>query len=400
MVVKADFASPALVSPDRHRWAASPLRGVEPVLQDRAADPPGINEMKETIMTATYRAMQSPAPGRLELVERRMPAPAAGHVVLAVQACGVCGADAADIDHPSMVRPRVPGHEVVGRIMALGPQVPAMWRVGQRVGVGRLGGHCNACEQCRQGRFNLCADQPIVGVHCDGGYAEMMQVRATALLRIPDELDALHAAPILCAGIATFNALRKCGAEAGDLVAVLGIGGLGHMALQYARKMGFHVVAIGRGQDIACDAFALGAHAYIDTNKETAADRLGRMGGAQALIATIADPAAMSDALTALAPQGRAMLLGVGKDPLSVSSGWLVGGERTIAGSITGTPADSEKALRFSVLADVRPMVEVMPLALAQAAYLRMKSGQAKFRMVLEMAASRATVGLPGANLV
>ncbi|MCG2597579.1 MAG: alcohol dehydrogenase catalytic domain-containing protein [Achromobacter sp.] len=341
-------------------------------------------------MIHTYRAIQSPAPGRLELVEREMPPPAPGHVVLAVQACGVCGADAADIDHPTMARPRVPGHEVVGRIIALGPQVPPPWRVGQRVGVGRLGGHCNACEPCRQGRFNLCVDQPVVGVDCDGGYAERMQVRATALARIPDELDAFHAAPILCAGIATFNALRKCGAEAGDLVAVLGIGGLGHLALQYARKMGFHVVAIGRGADIARDVLDLGAHAYIDTREEAAGERLRQMGGARALIATIGAPDAISDALTALAPQGRAMLLGVGKDPLSVSSGWLVGGERTLAGSITGTPHDSERTLKFSVLADVRPMIEIVPLAQAETASLRMKSGQAKFRMVLDMEAADA----------
>jgi len=342
------------------------------------------------IPTATYRAMQSPAPGQLELVQRSTPQPGPGEVLLRVEACGVCGADAADIDNPALQRPRVPGHEVVGRIAALGPGAGGNWAIGQRVGVGRLGGHCNACPSCRKGVFNLCSNQPVMGATRDGGYAEMMLALATGLVSIPEELDSAHAAPILCAGIATFNALRKCGAQAGDLVAVLGIGGLGHMALQYARRMGLKVAAIGRGRDIAADALRLGAHVYIDTHEEDAAQRLQAMGGVQALIATVTDTQAISEAMRGLAPQGRMMLLGVGRAPLEVAPGFLVGGERVIAGSMTGTPWETEKALNFSVLAEALPMVETLALERAPDALLRLKSGDAKFRVVLTMDAARA----------
>ncbi|MGE8687740.1 MAG: alcohol dehydrogenase catalytic domain-containing protein [Achromobacter sp.] len=338
-------------------------------------------------MTTTYRAVQAIYPGRLELVERQAPAPGDGEVLLDVEACGVCGADAADIERAgaSPGRPRVPGHEVVGRIAALGPGVSSMWSVGQRVGVGRLGGHCGACAQCRQGLFNLCASQPVVGATCDGGYAEMMLARGTGLVSIPPELDSHEAAPILCAGIATFNALRKCGAEAGDLVAVLGIGGLGHMAVQYARRMGFKVVAAGRGPDIAQEALGLGAHVYIDTATEPLAEALAAMGGAQAIIATIGDAAVVAAAMAGLAARGKMMLLGICPDALPIVSSHLVGGERAVAGSLTGSPHETERALRFSVLADALPSVETMPLDRAEEAYRRMRSGEAKFRMVLTM---------------
>jgi alcohol dehydrogenase len=249
--------------------------------------------------------------------------------------------------------------------------------------VGRLGGHCNECAQCRQGHFQLCQNQPFVGASCDGGYAEMMLARATGLVSIPDGLDSEEAAPILCAGIATFNALKKCGAQAGDIVAILGIGGLGHMALQYARRMGFKVVAVGRGSDIAQDALALGAHVYIDTDEEEAAQKLKSMGGAQAIVTTIGHAEAVSALLAGLAPQGRLVLLGAGKDPLPVSAGHMVVGERSILGSITGTPYENEKTLDFSLLTGVRPVIEVIPLEKANEAYRRMKSGDVKFRMVL-----------------
>ncbi len=339
----------------------------------------------------TYRAMQVTTPGVLELVERQIPAPGRGEVLIAVEACGICGADAADIEgaDPALQPPRVPGHEVVGRIVALGDAVPSIWKAGQRVGVGRLGGHCNECAQCRQGRFALCRNQPFVGASCDGGYAEMMLARGTGLVSIPDELNSEEAAPILCAGIATFNALKKCGAEAGDLVAVFGIGGLGHMAVQYARKMGFKVAAIGRGEDIAQLAERLGAHVYIDTARETAADRLNTLGGARAIIVTTADASAASPLASGLAPGGRLVLLGTGKDPLAISAGLLVGGERSVLGSITGSPYENEKALNFSVLTGVRPMIETMPLENAPEAYKRMKSGDVKFRMVLTMGSNR-----------
>ncbi len=342
-------------------------------------------------MNTTYRAMQVAGGGRLELVTRPVPSPGRGEVLIAVQACGICGADAADIDNanPNVQPPRVPGHEVVGTIVALGEHVPTLWRVGQRVGVGRLGGQCNECQPCRRGEFQLCTNQPVLGASCDGGYAEMMLARATGLVAIPDELRAEDAAPILCAGIATFNALKKSGAQAGDLVAVLGIGGLGHMVLQYARKMGFRVVAVGRGADIAEVAGALGAHIYIDSNDESAVERLRQLGGAQAVVSTILTPDAVAALLPGLAPQGRLVLLGVGKDPLTVAPRVMVGGERSILGSITGTPYENERTLDFSVLTGVRPMVETLPLEMANEAVARMRSGAVRFRMVLEMGLHR-----------
>jgi alcohol dehydrogenase len=338
-------------------------------------------------MQTHFRAVQITRPGVLELVEREVPTPGEGEVLIAVEACGICGADVRDIEHasPASPTPRIPGHEVVGRIVALGAHAAPLWKIGQRVGVGRLGGHCNACSRCRQGHFQLCQNQPVVGATCDGGYAEMMLARSTGLVSIPDELDSEEAAPMLCAGIATFNALRKCGAEAGDTVAILGIGGLGHMALQYARRMGFRVVAIGRGADIAQQASTLGAHVYIDSNAQDAGQTLKSMGGAQAIVSTNNHVDTVSKVLTGLAPQGRLVLLGASADSVSVPTGFFVGGERSVVGSITGSPFESEKALAFSVLADVRPMIEVMPLEKANDAYQRMRSGDATFRMVLSM---------------
>ncbi|MFS8055079.1 alcohol dehydrogenase [Rhizobium sp. BR 317] len=338
-------------------------------------------------MNSTYRAMQVTTSAGLELVERPTPVPNAGEVLIAVEACGICGADASDIDKadPALQPARVPGHEVVGRILALGPNTPSIWKIGQRVGVGRLGGHCNECSECRRGRFNLCRNQPVLGSSCDGGYAEMMIARATGLVSIPDELSPEEAAPILCAGIATFSALKKSGAEAGDTVAILGIGGLGHMALQYARRMGFRVVAVGRGEDIAADALALGAHRYIDTNKENPAGELNAMGGAKAILTTIGNPVAVNALMPALSPEGRLIVLGVGKDPLPVSTGYLVGAERGVIGSMTGSPFENEKTLDFSVLSGVRPRIETMPLERAQEAVQKMRSGDANFRIVLTM---------------
>lgn len=337
-------------------------------------------------MKAHYRVMQVAAPGVLEAAERPAPGPQAEQVLIEVEACGVCGADLGDIERPAAPLPRVPGHEVVGRIVALGADTSSRWKIGQRVGVGRLGGHCGHCESCRRGRFQLCPNQPIVGADCDGGYAELMLARQTGLVAIPDALDAEAAAPILCAGIATFNALKKCGAEAGDLVAVQGIGGLGHMALQYARRMGFKVVAIGRGDGTAADAIALGAHVYIDARSEDPAARLQAMGGAQAIVTTVRDADAASAIIAGLAPEGSLVLLGIGREPLAVSAGYLVRGERRVLGSITGSPYDTEKALDFSVLTDARPWIETLPLERANEAWQRMKSGQARYRLVLSMA--------------
>ncbi|MBR0724982.1 zinc-binding dehydrogenase [Bradyrhizobium manausense] len=338
-------------------------------------------------MRRSHRVAQVSKLGELEIAERETPSPGAGDVLIAVEACGICGADAGDIDRadPKMFPARVPGHEVVGRIATLGAGVPSIWKIGQRVGIGRLGGHCNQCAQCRRGEFQLCMNQPFVGSTCDGGYAEMMIARATGLVSIPDELKSEEAAPLLCAGIATFNALKKCGAEAGDTVVVQGIGGLGHLALQYARRMGFRVVAVGRGADISTDAITLGAHVYIDSKKEDPVARLQGLGGVKAIITTIGDVQAVAALTGALAPQGRLVLLGAGKDPLPVSPGHIVVGERSILGSITGTPFENEKTLDFSVLAAVRPRIEIMPLEKAGEAVARMRSGQANFRMVLTM---------------
>lgn len=329
--------------------------------------------------------MQVTAPGKLELVERPIPAPGPGEVLIAVEACGIYGADVGDIERPDLSAspPRVPGHEVVGRIVAAGAGVPAVWAPGKRVGVGRFGGYCGACDQCRQGRFQLCPNKPVVGANCDGGYAEMMIAQANGLVSIPDDLHSEEAAPLLCAGLATFNALRKSGAEPGDTVAVLGIGGLGHMAVQYARAMGFRVVAIGRGQAIAAQALQLGAHVYIDTQIESAADRLRAMGGAQAMLSTIGHSETIAGLMPGLAPRGTLVLLGVGSDPLALALGPLVGGERRVIGSLTGTPHDNERTLGFSVLTGVRPAIETMPLEQAASAYQRMKSGDVTFRMVL-----------------
>lgn len=335
-------------------------------------------------MQTTYRAVQASAPGVLELVERPRPVPGPREVLLKVEACGICGADAADVN---AVRdgPRVPGHEVVGRILEVGAHVPSMWTVGMRVGVGRLGGHCNECNLCRQGLFQLCRNQSFVGSSCDGGYAEMMLARATGLVAIPEEMASVEAAPLLCAGLATFNAMRHSGALAGDLVAIQGIGGLGHLAVQYARKMGFRVVAVGRGRDLAEPLKALGAHRYIDTQAEDPAPVLQAMGGAQLILTTLTDSQAASALVPALAPKGKFLVLGVGKTPLTVAPGFLVSGERVVQGSITGTPYEAERTLDFSVLADVRPSIETMPLERASEAYARMMSGQAQFRMVLTM---------------
>ncbi len=338
-------------------------------------------------MDVRYRAMQVTIPGKLELVEREIQQPGPGEILIRVEACGICGADAGVIEgrESGVQYPRVPGHEVVGRIEALGPGVSPRWTVGRRVGVGRFGGPCGECMQCRRGQFQLCRNQPVIGSSHDGGYAEMLIARSSGLISIPDQLTSVEAAPLLCAGLATFNALKKSGAQAGDTVAILGIGGLGHMAIQYARRMGFKVVAVGRGSDIAESAKRLGAHVYIDTHHEDAVVCLQEMGGADVIMSTITDSAVVSSIFPALAPGGKLIMVGVGRDPVAVQPGQIVGGERAVMGSITGSPYESEKTMDFSVLADIRPLIETMPLEKAADAYHRMISGEAKFRMVLTM---------------
>ena len=336
------------------------------------------------ITATTYGAMECVEPGQLRWAVRPKPLPGPGEVLLEVEACGMCGADVSDLSRPdASAQRRVPGHEVVGKIVGLGVHVPERWRIGQRVGVGRLAGHCNACIYCRQGRFALCSNQKVVGVSCDGGYAEMMLAQSSGLVSIPDELDATAAAPILCAGLATYNALRRCGAAPGDSVAIHGVGGLGHMAVQYAHRMGLRVIAVGRGEGTAAAAFALGAHHYVDTEEAPAAEEIKRLGGVQAIITSVGDPDAVQSLLPALNPGGTLLVLGVGRLPLSIPSGYLVGGERAVQGSMTGSPADSERALGFSVLTQALPWVECLPMSQAQHGLARLMSGHAEFRVVL-----------------
>ncbi|HMJ35897.1 MAG TPA: alcohol dehydrogenase catalytic domain-containing protein [Baekduia sp.] len=302
-----------------------------------------------------------------------------------VEACGVCHSDAATVEGVFPIDfPRVPGHEVVGRIDAVGQGVTG-WTVGQRVGVGFLGGHCGHCTRCRRGDFVNCEQQPYTGIHTDGGYAEVLIARESGLVAIPDELDSLEAPPLLCAGLTTFKALRDSSARPGDLVAVLGVGGLGHLGVQYARRMGFRVVAIARGPEKAALARELGAHLYVDSVAQDVAAELTNLGGARLVLATAANSAATAAVIPGLAPGGELMVLGIGDEPISVSSSDLIFGERYITGSLTGSTADNEDTLAFSVLQDIRATTEVVGLADAPVAYARMMNNEARFRMVLDL---------------
>lgn len=335
-------------------------------------------------MMKTYKAMQIKEPGVLELVNKPIPTPDQTQVLLQVEACGMCGADIADIEKHTNVH-RTPGHEVVGRIIAIGDAKQSQWELGQRVGVGRLAGHCNQCTSCRQGKFQHCLNQEVVGATIDGGYAEMMLAPLSGLVEIPDELESNEAAPILCAGLATFNALKKCGAEPGDTVVVLGVGGLGHMAIQYARNMGYRVVAIGRGEDIRKTVTKLGAHHYIDTNQEDIKLALSKFNNVSAAVATINHRDSVRQLSECMAPNSRLMILGVGKENVEVGSGVLVSKELNLQGSITGTPFENEKALQFSALTDSKPWIETVALEQANQAYQKMKAGDAFFRMVINL---------------
>ena len=332
----------------------------------------------------SFRSMQVTRPGLLELVERPVPEPGRGEVRIRVEACGVCGADAGAIEgtSPNLQFPRVPGHEVAGRIDALGEGVSG-WTVGQRVGVGRLGGHCGECPECREGEFVHCRNQPVVGLTQDGGYAQAMLARSTGLVSLPDEIPAVEAAPLLCAGLTTFNALRNSGARAGDLVAIHGVGGLGHLAVQFARKMGFRVAAVTRGSSSREAIVALGAQHFIDSEQEDAAKALKALGGAKAIVSTASHGPAVSAILPGLGIRGRMIVAGTGKEPIAVSPSLLVNGRRSIEGTLTGTPAESERALRFCVAEGVRARIEVLPLERAFEAYQRMARREARFRMVL-----------------
>jgi D-arabinose 1-dehydrogenase-like Zn-dependent alcohol dehydrogenase len=336
-------------------------------------------------MSATYRAFQAVAPGKLQAVNLLIAEPPPGHVRVRIEACGVCHSDAVTVEggFPGLTYPRVPGHEAVGKIDALGSGVEP-WRVGQRVGIGFLGGHCGICSRCRRGDFVNCERQPVSGVHSDGGYAEVMIAKANALVAIPDELSPVEAAPLLCAGLTTFNALRKSTARARDLVAIQGVGGLGHLGIQYARYMGFKVAAIARGADKRDLALKLGAHNYIDSNTQDPSAELQRLGGARVILATAANNKSMAALVGGLAPQGEMIIAGAGGgEPMGINAVPLIFGERSIVGTLTGHSIDGEDTLAFSALQGIRAMVETYPLAKAEEAYRRMMNNEARFRIVL-----------------
>lgn len=335
------------------------------------------------------RAVQVPsAKGAFEIVEREIPEPPAGWVRLKVQACGVCHSDALVKEGlwPGLQYPRVPGHEVIGTIDALGSGVEG-WKTGQRVGVGWHGGHCGYCDNCRRGDFFACQVALLTtGISFDGGYAEYMTAPAKALASMPNDLSAVESAPLMCAGVTTFNALRNSVARAGDVVAVLGIGGLGHLGVQYAAKMGFRTIAIARGKDKEALARNLGAAQYIDSTTQDPAAELQKLGGAKVVIATVTNADAMAAAMGGLAPTGVFMVIGAA-GPISVDPLLLITGARSVEGWYSGTSIDSQDTLRFSALAGVKSINEIFPLAKVNEAYDRMMSGKARFRVVLEMSA-------------
>jgi D-arabinose 1-dehydrogenase-like Zn-dependent alcohol dehydrogenase len=338
-----------------------------------------------SIEMAKMKAVQIPkANGSFELVERERPEPESGQVRIKVQACGVCHSDswAKEGSFPGVHYPLILGHEIAGIIDAVGPGVNT-WKTGQRVGVGWYGGHCGECESCRRGDFITCQNLRITGINCDGGYAEYTVATTQALARIPDEFSPEHAAPIMCAGVTTYNALRNSGARAGDLVGILGLGGLGHLGVQFARKMGFQTVAITRGREKEASARELGAHYFFASTSDNVAAELTRLGGAQVLLATAVNAKAMSAVIDGLDINGRLVVVGSSADPIAVLPQQLIRERRSVRGWPSGSAIDSQDALAFSALTGVRPVIETMPLERAAEAYERMMNGKARFRMVL-----------------
>ncbi len=336
---------------------------------------------------AQMTAVQISRPGApFEVVKREIPAPGPAQVRIKVQACGVCHSDlfVKEGHWPGLQYPRVTGHEVAGVIDEVGTGVTA-WKKGQRVGVGWHGGHCGQCVPCRRGDFMGCQYLSITGFSADGGYAQYMIARSETLAFIPDSLSLAEAAPILCAGLTTFNSLRHSGAAAGDLVAVQGLGGLGHLGIQFASKMGFRTVAIGRGKDKESLALKLGAFRYLDTGSMNAAEELAEMGGASVILATAPDSKAMTALIDGLGVDGKLLVVGASADPINVTPIQLIGKRRSVQGWPSGTARDAEDTLHFCALTGIRPMVETFPLEQAAAGYERMISGKARFRAVLTM---------------
>jgi D-arabinose 1-dehydrogenase-like Zn-dependent alcohol dehydrogenase len=331
------------------------------------------------------RAFQvTAANGPFELVQREFPEPGPGHVRIRVQACGVCHSDGVTKLglFPGIAYPRVPGHEVAGVLDAVASDVP-IFKVGQRVGLGWHGGHCNYCEQCRRGDFVVCQNQQIAGISYDGGYADYVMAPANALARIPDDMADVDAAPLMCAGVTTFNSLRHSGAKPGELVAILGIGGLGHLGVQFAAKAGHRTVAIARGPEKAALAKELGAHHYIDNKATNFAEELQKLGGAAVILSTLTDAGTLETAVGGLGPNGRLIILGVPEKPIAVNTLPLILGNREVRGWASGTGMDSEDTLNFSALTGVKPKIETYPLEKAPEAFDRMMSGKALFRVVI-----------------
>jgi D-arabinose 1-dehydrogenase-like Zn-dependent alcohol dehydrogenase len=337
---------------------------------------------------AKMRAVQvARAGGPLELVEKEIPQPAAGQVRVKVHACGICHSDALTIEGhwPGINYPRVPGHEVAGVIDAMGAGVLG-WKAGDRVGIGWYGGSCGYCDRCRRGDFVACLINPQVsGISFDGGYAEYIVVPKEALAHIPDDLSFADAGPLMCAGVTTFNSLRNSGARAGDLVAVHGIGGLGHLGVQYASRMGFRTVAIARGEDKAALAKKLGAHEYIDSTAGNPGEALAKMGGAKVILTTVTSGKAMGEVLGGLGVDGKLLMVGASPEPLAITSLQLIGGRKSVSGWPSGSSIDSQDTMRFSALTGVRPMIQEMPLERAAEGYKLMMGNKARFRVVLTM---------------
>jgi D-arabinose 1-dehydrogenase-like Zn-dependent alcohol dehydrogenase len=338
-------------------------------------------------MSAKMKAAQiSKAGGDWEIVERNIPEPGPGQVRVKVEACGICHSDAVVKDGiwPGLQYPRVPGHEIAGRVDAVGANVTS-WAVGQRVGVGWHGGHCFVCEQCRRGDFAMCVNRKVTGIDFDGGYATHVIVPAAVLAAIPDDLPATEAGPFMCAGVTVFNALRNSGARAGEVVAVHGIGGLGHLGVQYARRMGFETVAINRGKDKEELARQLGAHHYIDATAQDPVAELQKLGGANVILATAPNAAAISALVDGLAPSGKLLVPAAPAEPLMINVFSLIMKRSSVAGWYSGTAMDSQDTMEFSALSGVHPMIEKYPLDRVAEAYERMHSGKVRFRVVLTM---------------
>lgn len=334
-----------------------------------------------------YKAVQVTKPGKLEIVERTLRDPGPGEARLRLQACGICHSDSMTMEGhwPGIQYPRVPGHEMAGVIDAIGSEVKG-WKTGQRAGVGWFGGNCGYCESCRRGDFITCQIAPqIPGITYDGGYTEYVTVPAQALAAIPDALSSPDAGPLMCAGITTFNSLRHSGAQAGDLVAILGIGGLGHLGVQFAAKMGFKTIAIARGKDKEPLARKLGAAHYIDSQTQDPSAELQKMGGAKVILATVTNADAMAATLGGLGIDGKLIILGAPAESLKINAIPLIMGRRSIMGWPSGTSIDSQDTLAFSHLTGIRAMIETFPLEKAPEAYERMMSGKARFRVVLTM---------------